>query len=424
MFTRRLLQGTSLVALLSTVSVYGAQATEMAASASPAVTTITYYEYSASPDHLKNLASIVAAFEKQNPTIRVNVSSDDYADYFTKLTTEIAAGDAPDTFELDYQDFVNYAASGSLLNLSSLEKGDKSFTPGFYTKSALGAFDYGGVQMGLPEDFSDVLLFYNENLFKAAHVAYPTADWTWKQEMAAAKELTNPSKGVWGLFQPVTFNEFYKALDQAGGSFFNASKTKATFNNAAGVAAAEHLVSKLGTTMPTLSQIGNTPNFDTSLFESGKLAMWVNGNWQFSTIAKVPFKWNVVVEPGDTTKASAVFLDGVVVNAKTPNAAAAWKWLKFYTSSKYSVVTRVNSNWELAPVGNTGLESSYLDATPPTNRGAVFQALSAPSYAPVITQENQMETIVNNALTMAAEGGSIKSELNSAAQQVDALLSR
>jgi len=401
----------------------GAGLTAATASASPAVTTINYFTYTAAPNHLNDLGAIVKAFEAQNPTIKVNVETDDYADYFTKLSTEIAAGDAPDTFELDYQDFVDYAASGSLLNLGPLAKADKSWNRALYTKSALNAFSYNGRQYGLPEDFSDVLLFFNENLFKAVHLAYPTASWTWKQEMAAGKQLTNSSTGVWGLFQPVTFYEFYKALDQAGGQFFNAGKTKATFNSMAGVAAAEHLISKLGTTMPTLAQIGNTPNFDTNLFESGKLAMWINGNWQFAGLTKVPFKWNVVVEPGDTTKASAVFFDGVVVNAKTSNAAAAWKWVDYFTSSKVSVLRRVTSNWELAPVANTSLESSYLTATPPQNRAAVFQALKAPALAPVITQENQMETFVNDALTNAADGnGTVAADLNHAATQVDGLL--
>jgi multiple sugar transport system substrate-binding protein len=280
------------------------------------------------------------------------------------------------------------------MDLGPLAKSDTSWNPALYTKAALNAFSYNGKQYGLPEDFSAVLLFFNENLFDAAHMAYPTNSWTWSQEMAAAKKLTDPAKGVWGLFQPVTFFEFYKALDQAGGQFFNSSKTKATFNSPAGVAAAEHLVSKLGTTMPTLAQIGNTPNFDTNLFMSGKLAMWVNGNWQFAGLTKVPFKWNVVVEPGDTNKASAVFFDGVMVNAHTPNAAAAWKWVHYFTSSKVSILRRVTSNWELAPVANTSLESSYLKATPPDNRAAVFQAVQQPALAPVITQENQMDGLL------------------------------
>ncbi len=390
---------------------------------SSGVTTISYFTFSAAPSHLGDLNKIVAAFEKANPDIKVDVSSADYADYFTKLSTEIAAGTAPDTFELDYQDFVNYAASGALLNLGSGSGQPASFDAAAYTPTSVQALAYSGKQMALPESFSDVLLYYNEKLFNQAHIPYPTASWTWADEMAAAKKLTNKANGVWGLFQPVTFNEFYKALAQSGGQFFNTAKTQATFNSPAGVAAAQWLLSKPGTTMPTLAQIGSTPNFDTNLFTSGKLAMWINGNWQFTGLQHVPFGWNVIVEPGDTTKASAVFLNGVAVSGQTQRAAAAEKWISFLSSSNVSVQTRVNSAWELPPVADTALEASYLKATPPASRQAVFSSLTAPSYAPVIQQENKMSDDINNALTEAAEGQmSVQAALNQAAAQVTALL--
>lgn len=407
----RLAAGAAALALLA--SACGSSGT-----GSSGVTTIRYFTFSAAPSHLGDLAKIVKAFEKANPNIKVQVSSADYADYFTKLSTEIAAGTAPDTFELDYQDFVNYASSGSLLSL-----GSGTFSGSAYTPTSVKAFEYTGQQMALPESFSDVLLYFNENLFNQAHIPYPTASWTWADEMAAAKKLTNKATGTWGLFQPVTFYEFYKALAQAGGQFFNAGKTKATFNSPAGVAAAQWLISKPGTTMPTLAQIGNTPNFDTNLFTSGKLAMWINGNWQFTGLQHVPFGWNVIVEPGDVDKASAVFLNGVAAFKNTPHAAAAEKWISFLSSSETSVQTRVNSAWELPPVSNTSLESSYLTATPPVNRQAVFSSLTAPAYAPIIPKENQMVDDVNNALTNAAEGRmSIQDALNQAASQVTALL--
>jgi multiple sugar transport system substrate-binding protein len=413
----RLVASAAALALLVTACANGG------GGSSSGVTTVSYFTFSAAPSHLTDLAKIVKAFEKANPDIKVDVSSTDYADYFTKLSTEIAAGTAPDTFELDYQDFVNYAASGALLGLGSGSAASASFTPAAYTPTSVRAFQYGGQQLALPESFSDVLLFFNQKLFDQAHLPYPTASWTWADEMAAAKKLTNKSTGVWGLYQPATFNEFYKALAQAGGQFFNASGTKATFNSPAGVAAANWLIGKLGATMPTLAQIGNTPNFDTNLFTSGKLAMWINGNWQFTGLQHVPFGWNVIVEPGDTTKASAVFLNGVAAFKNTPHAAAAEKWISYLSSSDESVQTRVNSAWELPPVSDTSLESSYLKATPPANRQAVFDALNQPSYAPTIAKESQMSDDINNALTNAAEGRmTVQAALNQAATQVTGLL--
>ena len=389
----------------------------VASSAPAQKATISYFTFSAAPDHLNDLNKIVQAFEAANPNITVKVQTAAYKDYFTKLSTELAAGTAPDTFEVDYQDFVTYASSGSLLGLDS-----SAYDAAAYTPSALKTFSYNGQQMALPESFSDVLLFYNKTLFDQAHVAYPTSSWTWTDEMAAAKKLTNKSAGVWGLYQPVSYYEFYKALAQAGGSFLSADGKQATFNSSAGVAAANWLIGKLGVTMPTLTQIGNTPDFDTNLFKNGKLAMWINGNWQFTGLAKMP-NWDVAVEPGDTTKASAVFFNGVAAAKSSKHADAALKWLKFMSSSPTSVKTRVDSSWELAPVADTSSEASYLTATPPANRQAVFDALQAPAAGPVIANEQQMIDIVNNALQNAAAGrASVQDALNKAADQVTALL--
>ena len=105
-----------------------------------------------------------------------------YDDYFTSLQTQIAGGSAPDTFELNYENFVTYARSGALLDLTDLVTDPERYYP-----LALEGFSDGGVQYGLPATFSDVVLIYNKDLFDAAGLDYPTADWTWADEQAAAE---------------------------------------------------------------------------------------------------------------------------------------------------------------------------------------------------------------------------------------------
>src|SRR6476660_4650477 len=75
---------------------------------------ITYFTFSAAPDHLKDLDAIKTAFEAENPGITVDVRTAAYADYFTALQTQIAGGNAPDTFELNYENFYTYARNGAL----------------------------------------------------------------------------------------------------------------------------------------------------------------------------------------------------------------------------------------------------------------------------------------------------------------------
>jgi multiple sugar transport system substrate-binding protein len=400
-------------------------ASSQAANPTPtaAPVTLTYFTFSAAPDHLTDLNNIVKAFEAKYPNITIDVQTAAYADYFTKLQTDFAAGSAPDTFETDYGDFVGYAGAGSLLDLSTLAASDSTFSASTYYPKAYAAFQYNSKPYALPESFSDVLLFYNKTLFDQAGVAYPTATWTWFDELTAAQKLTNASKGIWGIYQPVSFFEFYKTLDQAGGSFFSADGKQATFNSAAGVTAATWLIDKANKyhVMPTAAQMGGQD--DTALFKSGKLAMWVNGIWQFTGLAQSTFQWDVQLEPGDVQKDAHFFANGVAASAKTAHPAEAWLWLKFLSASPDSVTTRVNSSWELPAVSDQSLFSSYLTQTPPANRKAVFDSLANVALQPIIPQESQMQDIVNKALQQAQLGqSSVQDALNSAAQQVNALL--
>ena len=382
--------------------------------------TLTYFTFSAAPDHLEDLDAIVQAFEQKNPNISIEVQTAAYADYFTKLQTQVAGGSPPDTFELNYENSVAYASSGALLDLSPLAAADPDFDPSVYYPKAYEVFQADGKQFGVPEQFSDVILFYNKDLFDAAGVDYPDASWTWEDERAAAEKLTDTANGVWGHFQPIQFFEFYKVLAQNGGSFFNADQTQATFNDAKGVEAAEWLIGKLDKTMPS-DAFG--PDQDSALFKSGKLAMWHTGIWLFPSLADAPFAWDVSVEPGNVQKAHHFFANAVVASATTEHPAEAWAWLRFLNSSDEAVKVRLDASWELAAVADQSLFAPYLSQTPPDNREAVFEAMSDIVTPPVIEQQSQMQDIVSQALEKARLGQmSIPDALNEAAAQVDALL--
>lgn len=387
-------------------------------SESAAPVTLRYFTFGAVPDHVKDLDKIVKAFEAENPNITIKVETAPYDQYFTKLQTAVAGNTAPDTFELNFESFVTYADSGTLLELPA-----DSFDAATYKPESLGMFAKDGKQLGLPATYSTVVLIYNKDLFDAAGVAYPTADWTWADEQAAAEKLTNKSKGIWGDYQPPQFYEFYKTLQQTGGSFFG-SDGKATFNDAAGVRALNWLVGKVGKTMPTAADGVGTPDYDTKLFTSGKLAMWHNGIWQFAGLKdKAKFNWDIVVEPGDTTKASAAFQNAVVASATTQHPAEAAKWLHFLASSDTTVDTRLSTSWELPAISDTSKLQSYLSVTPPQNKQAVFDSADSIAIMPVIVDQQAMVDAINKEIDNAAAGRkSVQQALDDAAAAVNALV--
>jgi len=281
-----------------------------------------------------------------------------------------------------------------------------------------------GVQYALPSSFSDVVLYYNKDLFDAAGLDYPNADWTWADEKAAAEALTDQAAGVWGSHQPVSFHEYYKVLAQNGGSFLNASRDAAAFNTPEGIEAAKWLVEKSGTVMPTIEQGQGTPDFDTNLFKDGKLAMLHTGIWVFGAVADVPFAWDIAVEPGNTRQASAVFSNAVGVSAASDNIEAASKWAEFLTSSDVMVDVRLDSGWELPPISDEAKLATYLDKGAPENRQAVFDSLDGIALPPVAkTGQAEMQDIITEELVEAQAGRkTVEEALASAEQRINAVI--
>lgn len=386
-------------------------------------TTITYMAFSASPDHDKDLKAMIAEFEKQNPTITIDYQPVGYNDYFTKLQTLVASGTAPDTFELNYENFVSYAAKGALLDLTNSIKNDKSFNPAVFQKNAYDVFKYNSKQYGLVSSFSDVVLFYNKDLFDKAKVKYPTSSWTWKDELAAAQKLTDAKNGIWGTYSPIQFWEFYKTIAQNGGSIFNKDKTKTTINSKQNMEALQWMIDKVNKykVTPSDKQMGGQSDGD--LFKAGKIAMLRTGIWMFSSFKDAKFKWDIALEPGNTNKAHHFFANGVSVSKDSKHVEEAWKWIKFYTSSKEAAKIRVAASWELPGLSDKSLLQGYLKETPPASRQVVFDALKTLVVPPVIEKWNELTDVVGKELDKAKIGQkSAQKALNDAKAEVDQLI--
>ena len=269
-----------------------------------------------------------------------------------------------------------------------------------------------------------MVLYFNRDLFDAAGLEYPSADWTWAEEKAAAEALTDRAAGVWGDHQPVSFYEYYKVLAQNGGDFLDDSGTKVAFNSPEGIEAAKWLVEKSGTVMPTIEEGQGTADFDTNLFTEGKLAMLHSGIWVFGTVADVPFGWDIAVEPGNTEQASALFSNAVGVSAGSEHVAEATKFAEFLTSSEIMVDTRIESGWELPVISDEAELSGYLEQGDPENRQAVFDSLDSVALPPVVAEgQQEMQDIMTEELVEAQAGRkSVEDALASAEERINAAI--
>jgi multiple sugar transport system substrate-binding protein len=379
--------------------------------------TITYTNFISNDGNEENLAAIVEAFEAENPGITVDVTTLPYGDYGTALQTDLAAGTVSDTFDVEFSNYASYQANGVLAPIEAAN-------PAAYRESLLDAYSTDGVSHALPGSFSAVVLYYNADLFDAAGLDYPTNDWTWEDEKAAAEALTDTAAGVWGDHQPISFYEYYKVLAQNGGEFLSADKKSVAFNTAEGLEAAEWLVNKSGTVMPTIEQGQGTPDFDTNLFKEGKLGMLHTGIWVFGAVADVPFAWDIAVEPGNTQQASAVFSNAVGVSAESEHPEEAAKWVEFLTSSDVMVDARLESGWELPPIADDAKLALYLEKDLPANRQAVFDSLAGIALPPVVAEgQSEMQDIIGQELVEAQAGRkTVQEALDSAEERINAII--
>lgn len=380
--------------------------------------TITYSNFISNGGNEKNLATIVAAFEKKNPDIKVDVKTLPYDTYGTALQTDLAAGTPADVFDINGpSSYGPYQANGVLAEL-------KGVSSSAYNAALLDSYATGGKQYALPTSFSDVVLYYNKDLFDAAGVTYPTSSWTWADETAAAAKLTDKAAGVWGDHQPVTYNEYYKVLVQNGASFLSKDGKKAAFNTPAGIEAAKWLVDKSGTTMPTIADGQGTADYDTNLFKAGKLAMLHTGIWVFGTFADSPANWDIAVEPGNKTSANAVFSNGIGVSATSKHKAEAQKWAEFMSASDSMVTVRLDSGWELPAISDAKKLATYLDKGKPANRQAVFDAAKKIAPAPSIgdNQSAMQDAITGELIEAQAGRKSVQQALDDAEKKINTLL--
>ena len=384
----------------------------------PENVTITYCNFNSSGGNEETLQKMVDAFQEEYPYITVEVETIGYNDYFTQMQTRVAGGTAPDCYELNIENFAAYANKGLLAEISGVDVSGLNET-------ALNAFNVKGVQYGLPESFSNVVLIYNKDLFDQAGVAYPTADWTQDDLQAAAEAIRALGDDIFGIWQPITYNEFFKVAAQYGGALLNEDKTEFTINSQENIRAAQALVDRVlvSNVQPNTAQQGGMGDWD--MFMSGRLGMIPTGIWAFQTFTEnCGFDWDIAVEPGSTRKATHFFSNCVVLNPESKNREAAATWLAWLTSSTKSAEIRLEAGWDLPALSDMDALASYLEITPPENREAVFESLNYLVLPPVIEDYALMSDIIGQYLAAAADGTmTVEDALNAAQADCEAQIS-
>ena len=372
-----------------------ALALTLAVSALAEPVTITYAHFSGAGAQEETLKAMIAVFEEKNPDIKVDLQITGYDDYFTKLATTVGGGNAPDVFEMNMENYLAYMLRGACADLTGLVNADN------YSAGTLEAVSANGALYAVPMSFSTCVLIYNKALFDQAGIDYPTADWTWTEVQAAAEAIKALGDDIWGYYQPITYNEFYKSIKGNGGSLLNEDYTAFTVNSEANVAVLDAMLNRVrgeGHVQPTAEEMAGRGDWD--LFTEGKLGMIITGIWAFPTFTeKCGFDWDIVVEPGFATKSTFFFANVNCVSPSSDKKEAAAKFIDAMGSDPDIVQLRLDASWELPTIADQSKLTQYLEVTPPANRAAVFDSMDFAAAPPALKESGAASEIINNVLS-------------------------
>ncbi|OPG95328.1 ABC transporter substrate-binding protein [Chryseobacterium mucoviscidosis] len=281
-------------------------------------------------------------FNAAHPDIEVKFEPIPSEGYGTKLTTSLAAGQAPDVFLVGEGDYYKYVDKGVIEPLDDYLSKDTSFNLDIFQKDLIENMKIEGKQYYLPKDFNPLALWYNKRMFDEAGIPYPTDEWTWDDMIATAQKLTKKDGNKYTQFG---FNAgkweypIYTYLWDYGTDIANEDGTAAEgyMNSDKTIAAMDQYVSwSQGDSRVSPTPLDSeTLGGDSSMFMTDKLAMMITGRWIKGDLDKSDVQYGSALIPQNTdgTRSSIIASAGWAINAAGKNKEAAYELVKWLSGT-------------------------------------------------------------------------------------------
>jgi multiple sugar transport system substrate-binding protein len=326
-----------------------------------------------SPEEIATHQAVADAYMAENPNVTIEIWSQPWGDYFTKIDTLFAAGDVtviPDVFFMS--PVQGRAASGVLQNLDPFIE-ESGLDVADYWPGTLESTSYEGSVYGFARDIGIEVLYYNKDHFDAAGLEYPTDDWTWDDLRAAAEALTvTESSGRvsrYGL--AAEGGKYFNFVGSNGGLIFDDvwNPTQCMLSQPEAVEAIEFFAGMMNDEIAwrdaNLGQAGG----DIAVFLGEQASMFIQNASRVPTLNAAGINYDVAAmptAPGGTRQAGIANGAAWVMSAATDAPEAAWDFLMFLQS----------------PEGGQAVYFSTGEAFPPTRSGAESAVFLNPERGP------------------------------------------
>jgi sn-glycerol 3-phosphate transport system substrate-binding protein len=374
-----------------------------------------YYPVAVGGPITKIIDGYAAAFEKENPGIRVKpIYSGTYQESIVKMLTAHKAGDPPTLSVLLSTDMFTLIDEDAILPwdglLASAEDKAwlKSFYPAFMQNSQTG-----GKTWGVPFQRSTIVLYWNKEAFKEAGLNPDKGPENWKEMLQYAQKLTKKDASgnvtQWGVQVPSSgfpYWLFQGFTTPNGALLMNAAGDKTRFDDPAVIDALRYWVDlsrKHKVHPPGIVEWGTTPK---DFFEKKAAMIWTTTGNLTNVRSNAKFPFGVAMLPASKRSGSPTGGGNFYLSKKSTPAqqAAALKFAQWMTSPQRA------ADWCIA-TGYVAVRPQAWETVELRKYAAGFPAATVArdqleySVAELSTHDNQRVTkALNDGLQAALTG--------------------
>lgn len=353
--------------------------------------TVIQFSSWGSQSEVEILKPILAEFEHENPDIKVDFVHIPQ-NYFQKIHLLFASNMPPDVIFINNLNLPIYANAGMLEDLDEMQivTGQKVFF-----KQALQALSYNGKLYAIPRDVSNLVVFYNKDIFNKYNVDLPNKFWSLDDMLILAAKLTIDTDGdgqtdIWGInFEEDPLFYLPYLMSEGGGILSDDGKRIIidTPQSQKGLNFYADLRNKYDVA-PKKSESASATM--AQMFLQGKLALQVSGRWlvpKYLTDAK--FNWGVINFPsGDAGSVVPLDASGWAIAKSSKHKKEAMRLIEFL-SSKDSI-ERLSKSGLIVPARIDVAQDEFLN-----NQSSIQNTKMAHVFVDVIKTSKPTPVSVN-----------------------------
>ena len=365
------------------------------------VTINFWHHYSAQSAENETLMNVlIPAFEAENPGIKVNAVSHEWAELHDKVLVSANSNALPDVARCDIAWLPEFQKMGILVALDE-EMPDFTEVSGQLLDSAMSTAVIGGHYYGLALNTNSKIVFYNTAMLEAANVVVPTTMDEWVDAVKALSGENANGQQVWGWNEPALAGwNICPFIWSFGGALTDEEQTVATgyVNGPATVKAVETFAQLVQDGAITGFNAGDIPMTDG--FGTGRYAMMLEGPWKSAELAGAypDVTYGTAPIPAGEGGSVSVLGGEDIAMFNSANREAAWKFMQFMTG-EYAETEMAKCGQ--IPVNKAALES---DTVKNADYAPFIEAIQTAKARPTVAAWSEMDNGLQVALTAVVSG--------------------